>query len=214
MDDFDSENARAWAERYATGKKIWSGNPNALLVREAEGLPPGRALDIGCGEGGDAIWLARQGWQVVGIDIAQGALDLAAEHAAEQGVADAISWERHDLTRTTPTGPFDLVSACYFHSWIEMDRAGALRAAAALVAPGGNLLVVGHAGAPSWVTDPKHLAAKFPTPDEVLADLALDDEWEVVTSEARAEVPMKNPDGEPAIRPDSVLRVRRHGSPA
>ncbi|MDO9352516.1 MAG: class I SAM-dependent methyltransferase [Solirubrobacteraceae bacterium] len=203
------EHRGVWEERYSSGR-TWSGNPNAILVREAEGLTPGRALDIGCGEGGDAIWLAKQGWEVVGIDIAQNALDLAAEHAVEKGVADQITWERHDLTESTPQGPFDLVSACYFHSWLDFDRVGALRAAAALVAPGGSLLVAGHAGPPSFVDDPDHPARKLPSTDQVLADLALGDDWEVVTNEPAIDVTMKHPKtGEPATRPDNALVVRR-----
>ena len=75
-----------WNARYAEKERIWSGNPNALLVREASGLEPGRALDLGCGEGADVIWFAHHGWRVVGADISDIALARAAEHAVSEGV--------------------------------------------------------------------------------------------------------------------------------
>src|SRR5690349_9569016 len=89
-----------WEERYASGAMRWSGKPNDLLVGEVEGLGPGTALDLGCGTGGDAIWLASLGWEVTAVDIAPAALSQAAEHAAEAGVAERISWERHDFEET------------------------------------------------------------------------------------------------------------------
>ncbi|MEV7525454.1 class I SAM-dependent methyltransferase [Streptomyces sp. NPDC091371] len=196
-----------WDGRYSESTRIWSGKPNALLVREAEGLAPGRALDLGCGEGADAVWLARKGWRVTGIDISEVALGRAAEHAAEAGVGDRISFEHHDLGESFPAGAFELVSACFLHSPGDMPRARILRTAAAAVAPGGVLLVGGHGGAAPGTQDP-HPELHFPTPQEVLADLELPEgDWEVLVCAEHARV------GAEAARPgpgyDNVLKVRR-----
>ncbi len=78
----------SWDERYGGDGHIWSGNPNAQLVAEVSGLTPGTALDLGCGEGGDVIWLARRGWRVTGADFSANGLARAARHAEEAGVAD------------------------------------------------------------------------------------------------------------------------------
>ncbi|MDX6349032.1 MAG: hypothetical protein QOF84_3822, partial [Streptomyces sp.] len=91
-----------WDDRYAQNQRMWSGAPNAALVREVSDLAPGTALDLGCGEGGDAIWLARRGWRVTATDISGIALDRAAGHAAAAGVADRIDWQRHDLAESFP----------------------------------------------------------------------------------------------------------------
>ncbi|MBR7677707.1 methyltransferase domain-containing protein, partial [Streptomyces daliensis] len=74
-----------WDARYRENGQIWSGEPNEALVREVSGLAPGRALELGCGEGGDAVWLARQGWRVTATDISGVALARAEEHAARAG---------------------------------------------------------------------------------------------------------------------------------
>jgi len=100
-------------------------------VAEAAGLPPGRALDLGCGQGGDAIWLAQRGWTVTGVDVSATALAVAAEQAAAAGVADAITWERADVGGSLPDGPFDLVTSSYLHSPVEIPWGAILRAAAA-----------------------------------------------------------------------------------
>ncbi|MCK7621689.1 methyltransferase domain-containing protein [Streptomyces sp. RS10V-4] len=204
-----------WDARYAEQDRIWSGNPNAALVREVGGRAPGTALDLGCGEGADAIWLARQGWRVTAVDVSSVALDRAAAQAAAAGVADRIEWQRHDLTASFPEGGFDLVSAQFLHAPGEVFRAGILRAAASAVAPGGVLLIVGHAGAPPWehghAHDPAHPVERFPSTGEVLAALALpEQEWEVQRSEEVAHT-RTGGDGQPVERVDAVLKVRRRG---
>lgn len=201
-----AEPAVFWEEFYG-GKSRWSGNPNQLLVDEVAELAPGTALDLGCGEGGDAIWLAEQGWTVTAVDIAQTGIDAAIGHAAEAGVGDRISWERHDLSESFPQGSFDLVSACYLQSPVELPRTAILRAAAGAVAPGGTLVIVGHAGFPVWMTSRPDLV--MPTPDDVLADLELPEgEWEVERSEL-IDRPATDPEGNPGTRPDGTLRLRR-----
>lgn len=197
-----------WDARYSESDRIWSGKPNDVLIREAADLAPGRALDIGCGEGADAVWLARQGWQVTGTDISGVALERAARHAEEAELADRIAWERHDLAESFPAGEFDLVSACFLHSYGDFPRERILRTAAAAVAPGGVLLVAGHAGGPSWDPD-RHADIHFPTPREVLAQLELPGgDWEVLLAEEHDQ-PMTAPDGSPGSRRDNALKVRR-----
>jgi SAM-dependent methyltransferase len=198
-----------WDARYAESDRVWSGQPNVVLVREVAALPPGAALDLGCGEGADAVWLAQRGWRVVAVDISGVALARAAAHAAEAGVSDRIEWQQRDLATSFPDGMFDLVSAQFLHSWGDLPREKILRAAAATVAPGGVLLIEGHMDAGPFAHDHDHGDVRFPTPGEVVADLQLPDgEWEILLA---AEHPrdQTGPDGAPAVRTDSTVMVRR-----
>jgi SAM-dependent methyltransferase len=138
---FDRE---TYDELYRSAPALWSGRPNRQLVVEADGLPPGRALDAGSGEGGDALWLAGRGWQVSAVDFSAVALERATAQAHERGLGERIEWLHADLdTWTPPAGRFDLVTAHYLHArWT--DRPALFRRLAAAVAPGGTLLVVGH----------------------------------------------------------------------
>lgn len=199
-----------WEERYGDEERVWSGRPNPLLVREVTPLTSGTALDLGCGEGGDAIWLAAQGWQVTAVDISATAMRRGADHARDAGVAEWIRWERHDLSRSFPEGSFDLVSAQFLHSPVAADgeRDGILRRAAAAVAPGGVLLVVGHAGWPSWQEEPP-FDHHFQTTSEVLDALDLEPQRWVVELEEVVSRDFPDPDGRPGHREDNVLRVRR-----
>ncbi|MFF7552819.1 class I SAM-dependent methyltransferase [Streptomyces olivaceus] len=201
--------AEFWEARYRDTGRVWSGRPNTFLVREASGLAPGTALDLGCGEGADAVWLASRGWRVTGVDISATALARAAAHAAEAGVGDRVAWERHELGQSFPEGSFDLVSAQYLQSPVALDRQTVLRAAARAVASGGTLLLVLHAGWPSWQTEPP-FDAVFPTLDGVVAELGLaEGEWAVETKETvRRE--STSPEGVEGYREDHVWRLRRH----
>jgi thioredoxin reductase/SAM-dependent methyltransferase len=177
-----------WEDRYGAEGFTWSGEPNAQLVAETVDLTPGRALDVGSGEGGDAIWLARRGWTVTGTDIAEAALAKAARRAeaTDPAAAARITWEQHDVTAWAPEpGAFDLVSAQFMHL-ADPERAVLFRALAAAVAPGGTLLVVGH----DLTDDPERMAHRRDlmfTVDDVLA--AIDGEGlevEVAGSRERA----------------------------
>lgn len=202
------EAERFWEEHYQRRERVWSGRANAVLVGIAGALPPGTALDLGCGEGGDAVWLARQGWRVTAVDVSATALDRAAEEAARAGVEDRIDFQRHDLSRTFPEGAFNLVSAQYLHSPIEFPRDRVLRKAARAVAPGGLLLVVGHASVAPWSWN-RHEHPRFPAPEEVLASLDLSPAlWQTEVLDA-PEREATGPNGEPATVTDSVVAVRR-----
>ena len=195
----------AWDARYAESPRVWSGNPNVALVSEVADLSPGSALDLGCGEGADAIWLAKRGWRVTAVDISGVALARAAGHAADAGVT--IDFQRRDLQESFPEGEWDLVSAQFLHFWGEFDREKILRRAAAAVAPGGTLLIEGHMDhGPFGHGDQPEI--HFPAPDEVIASLDLDADWEVLT---RATHPreQKDADGNLITRVDATVRLRR-----
>ncbi len=196
--------AEEWDARYAESTRIWSGNPNTALVAEVAGLTPGRALDLGCGEGADAVWLAGQGWQVTAVDVSGVALARAAEHAAEAGVK--VDWQRHNLEETFPAGAWDLVSVQFLHSWKEFDRETILRRAAAAVAPGGVLLIEGHMDHGPFAHGDHEV--HFPTPDEVIASLDLGDGWAVLTRDVHPR-DQKDADGNPIVRTDATVKLRR-----
>ncbi|MEU6642684.1 class I SAM-dependent methyltransferase [Saccharomonospora sp. NPDC046836] len=203
-----SDPRRFWEDRYRDSDRIWSGRPNPLLVREVRGLSPGRALDLGCGEGADAVWLALRGWQVTGVDISQIALDRAATHAAAEG-AEGVRWERRDLGQTFPTGRYDLVNAQFLQSPVALDQDHVLRQAAGAVVGGGTLLVVMHAGWPSWHSADQHADVTFPALHQVLDILdPSGDAWHVDTLES-VERSCPSPDGQAGTRRDNVWRMTR-----
>lgn len=206
MDDRTAE--EYWNDRYRESTRIWSGNPNVELVNEVSGMTPGTALDLGSGEGGDAIWLAKQGWRVTAVDVSAVALERAAQHAAEAGVGEQIDWQQHELGKSFPDGTFDLVSAQFLHSTVDLPREEILRTAAEAVAPGGVLLIEGHLDWPESLKHGDHPDVHFPTPDEVIADLRLDDgRWEILVSRAHDREQVV--DGETLARRDSTVKARR-----
>lgn len=197
-----------WESLYSESERLGSGRVNPVLAEVAEPLPPGRALDLGCGEGSDAIWLAGRGWQVTAVDISATVLARAGARAEAAGVGSRIDWQQHDLTRTFPPGHFDLVQTHYLHSPLEMSLETVLRAASGAVAPGGLLLVAGHAAPTPWAhDDARHM--HFPTPQEVLASLALP---ESVWRTDRADVSSREadgPDGSTGTVTDSIVAATR-----
>ena len=134
--------SRRWDERYAGTDLLWSAEPNRFLVAEVAGLAPGRALDVACGEGRNAVWLARQGWDVVAVDFSPVAIAKARGLAAHHGVE--VSWIVADVAAgDLPAGPFDLVIVLYLHLHAPA-MTGVLSRAAARVGEGGTFVVVAH----------------------------------------------------------------------
>jgi SAM-dependent methyltransferase len=198
-----------WEEHYGANERVWSGRANATLVDVVQDLPPGTALDLGCGEGGDAVWLALRGWRVTAVDVSPTALQRTVQHAAQAGVADRVTTERHELGRSFPEGAWDLVSCAFLHSPVELAREDVVRHASAAVSAGGLLVVIGHAGAPSWAPAEHVAHARFPTPQEVLDDLDLpQDRWR---TERVGLVPRTatGPQGQTGHLEDSLVVVRR-----
>jgi predicted O-methyltransferase YrrM len=194
---------QAWDERYRSKPEIWSGNPNAVLVAEAADLQPGTALDAGAGEGGDAFWLASQGWKVTAADISSVAIERAAKRASERGLA--ITWLHANLAEAPAPGTYDLVTAHFLHV-PKSEQPSLFRNLAAAVAPGGTLLVVGHDLSDMAKLPRPDLAEYGWTADEVAA--ALDGGWTVEAAEARPRQ-AAGPDGEELTINDAVLRARR-----
>lgn len=194
--------AEFWDERYREQDQLFSGNPNSVLVSDTAELPPGQALDVGCGEGGDAVWLARRGWRVTAIDISRVALERATAAAREHDIGHHVSWVHGDpMTMPPPAGDFDLVSVHYFPLPLASGQR-ALRGLLDAVAPGGTLLFVGHD--PGGV-DASHDPHAYYEPDQV-ADL-LDDGWAIEYQETRARTTAP-PEGTHHTH-DVVLRARR-----
>ena len=203
-DDFFEQ--PAWEERY-TGDRVWSGHVNVQLEAEAADLTPGRALDVGCGEGGDALWLAQQGWVVTASDFADAALTRVAEHAVGAGLGDRVETRRIDVRSFEPAGEtWDLVTSHFVHL-PDGGMVDVVRRLASAVAPGGTLLVVGHA--PSDVhTGLRHGHHTFMhTADQLLP--ALDDAWQVEVCESRPRTQAHPGTGEQIEIADAVLRARR-----
>ena len=185
----------AWDARYAAAEHVWGLEPNRFVVEVAGDLPAGRALDVACGEGRNALWLARRGWQVTAVDFSAVALAKAAEQAAALGLApDALQLVEADLLEwRPPTGVFDLVLVAYLHLPEPQLRLVLGRAGDAL-APGGLCCIVGHdrTNLTHGVGGP-HDPAVLPTP-EVLATLLADDGLEVRRAELRTRQ-VDTPDG-------------------
>jgi SAM-dependent methyltransferase len=207
----DQFSEAAWDERYRSRDALWSGKPNRYLVTETDGLTPGLALDVGAGEGADAIWLAARGWRVTAVDISSVALARAAAHAAGRGadIADRIEWRHEDLVSWHPAqATFDLVSAQYLHL-PAAERAAVFERLAAAVAPGGTLLIVGHHPSDLQTTMPRpQMPERFYTGDDVEALLDTG-EWTVVTNAAPAR-DATDPDGNTVTIHDTVFRAMRN----
>lgn len=194
-----------WDKRYATQEQLWSGRPNGALVTEVDGLTPGRVLDVGCGEGADAVWLAKGGWEVTAVEVSGVALERAAGHARDAGVT--VHWVHSTLERAQlPAASFDLVSAQY-PALLRTPDAAAERALLAAVAPGGVLLLVHHAGMETQeVREDGFDPADYVWPAMVAA--LLDDDWTVELDERRARSAPEHGAGAHHAE-DLVLRARR-----
>ena len=193
----------AWNQRYAGTELVWTAQPNRFLVGETEELPPGRALDLACGEGRNAVWLARRGWSVTGVDFAGAGLAKAARLAAEAGVE--AEWVESDLLDyEPPAGRFDLVIVFYLQV-PAADRSVIVSRAGRAVAPGGTFLLVGHDS--RNLTDghggPQDARVLF-RPEDVVAAIG---DLEVERAE-----PVERPDGTRVDAIDCLVRAVRRAS--
>lgn len=240
------QSSAEWDERYSEKERMWSGNPNEMLLRFADQLGPQakiaapqtsqtahqdtaqqkpapqgtaphttklRALDVGCGEGADAIWLAQNGWKAHGIDLSAVAIERAKVSAdvhnfdASFEVADAIEFAKANQKT------FDLVTVFFLHSRDDEQRAATMRAIPDLVKPGGQLLVVSHAAMPPWSRHHHHEdGSPRPTFDitarSEIAELGLGEGWQIEFAD-ELERPATGPDGEEAHLRDAVVLARR-----
>lgn len=196
---------QSWDARYSGEEKIWSGNPNAQLVAEVTALIAGTALDVGCGEGGDVIWLARQGWRVTGADFSPSGLTRAARHAEQAGVADRTDWWQVDArTFAAEDRSYDLVTTHFLHP-PDRGMVEVTTRLAGAVAPGGHLLVVGHAPSEAFT----HMTASHRRAMLIAAELlpGLPDDFEALVVEQRPRTVTRN--GTTLDVHDSTLLARR-----
>lgn len=212
--DSDQSATEHWNELYDEKDQVWSGRPNSVLVDSLTGHASGTALDVGCGEGGDAVWLAEQGWTVTAIDVSTTALERAQSAAKSRNVDSQIEWKHLDLTAEMPAGEFDLVSAVFLQSRIDFPREEILKSLAKNVALGGLYLVVSHAAFPPWSNTHNHSDEQPELPDlpsaiETLNFLDLStDQWEILICAEQSRDAI-DPDGNPAELFDAVVLVRR-----
>lgn len=205
--------AARWDDRYRTSTALWSGNPNPQIATEVGAVDPGRALDCGCGEGADAVWLAESGWEVTAVDFSEVALQRAATHAAERGeeVAGRITFTRQDLTTwVPPAGEFDLVSVQFVHL-PAAERNEMHRRLGTAVAPGGILLLVGHHPLDLELGIRRPARENIFDGSEILDALAVDEAdspWSVVTNEVRSREGADT-DGNAVTLHDTVVTLRR-----
>jgi SAM-dependent methyltransferase len=205
--------ASFWDEKYAGSDRVWSGNPNRRLVEQVSDLPVGTAVDAGCGEGADVVWLARRGWRVTGVDVSGVALERAAAHAADEGVAASTDWLRADLLAGDPIpAGVDLVTAAFVHTPPELLGVVYGRLADA-VAPGGTLVVVAHH--PDDIATGlrnARLSGHLIAPEQVTAvlDSGRHGAWAVQVAEGQQRE-QDGPDGHPVTVTDTVVRARRVG---
>ena len=202
-------NAEFWDERYRSRDVLWSGEPNEQLIAEVSGIAPGTALDVGCGEGADAIWLAERGWHVTATDISAVALERGRAQSLVVGedVARAIDWVQADILAWEPPVAYDLVSAHFMH-FAQPQRDVVFRRLAAAVNPDGTLLIVSH-----HPSDLQTTARRWPMPeyfytaDDIIASLDAAN-WDVHVAEARPRE-VTDPDDRPITVHDVILRAQR-----
>jgi SAM-dependent methyltransferase len=194
---------QAWDKRYEGGELVWGAGPNRFLVEQVSNLTPGTALDVACGEGRNAIWLAEQRWRVVGVDFSSVGLVKARRLAQERGVT--VDWLQSDLDTWIPPNPYDLVVVMYLHLPTDV-RHRVFAEMAKSVAVGGTMLVVGHdlSNLSQGYGGPQDPAVLY-GPDDVVA--GLDGSLEIELAE-RVDRWVEGPEGR-AKAIDVLVRGRR-----
>lgn len=200
---------QTWNARYAAKELVWSAGPNESFAREVEHLAPGRALDLGCGEGRNAIYLAEHGWRVTAIDFSDVAIDKARRIAERRGVT--VDWRVEDVsTSDLPQGAFDLVAVLFLHTGAR-ERDAWMKRAIAAVAPGGTFLYIGHdlSNIDKGVGGPRDPAV-LPGVGDVCTGL---DEFDIEVATVVARTVARDPghggDGGDGIAYDTLVRGRR-----
>ena len=197
--------AAAWDARYEGAELVWSAEPNRFVAEHLADLAPGRALDVACGEGRNAVWLAGRGFAVTGVDFSTVA--LAKAHQLADASRVTVDWEPGDVTESLPDGHFDVIVVAYLH--LPGDAmAGLVARAAAALAPAGTLLLVGHHvdNPGEGYGGPQDVAVLHD--HRVLAGLFADDAAYSVETAARVERPVTTDDGE-VVALDALVRVVR-----
>jgi len=192
-----------WNARYAAAELLWTAEPNRRFASEVEDLEPGRALDLACGEGRNAVWLAERGWRTTGVDFSDVALAKAERLAANRGVE--VEWVLADVLEHEPErGAFELVAVLYLQLPHE-QLAEVLHTSVGALAPGGTLVVLGHdtTNLTHGHGGPRDASVLF-TPEDVVPQL------ERLVVERAEKVPRTVPleDGE-ATAIDALVRARR-----
>ena len=192
-----------WNARYAAAELLWTAEPNRRFASEVEDLAPGRALDLACGEGRNAVWLAERGWRTTGVDFSDVALAKAERLAASRGVE--VEWVLADvLEHELERGAFELVAVLYLQLPHE-QLAEVLHTSVGALAPGGTLVVLGHdtTNLTHGHGGPRDASVLF-TPEDVVPHL------ERLVVERAEKVPRTVPleDGE-ATAIDALVRARR-----
>ncbi len=221
--------AAEWDARYSQGELVWGAPPNATVVANVFGLdrivtlrpegpdgqipPLPRALDLACGEGRNALWLATHGWQVHAVDFSQVGVDKGRTVATRlsRSVRNRVTWECADVTDLDAagvTGPFELILMVFLHLPADRRRA-LLRRAADLLSPGGTLLVLGHdtRNLTEGYGGPQDPAILF-TPEDVVADLGRDSGVDI----RKAEPILRPTEGRDAI--DALVIATKRDDPA
>lgn len=198
--------AEFWEQHYGALDPTWGTTPNPTMVDTISMLVAGtgEALELGAGHGGDALWLAREGWVVTALDVAQTAVDRIAAHAAAQDLSERVRTIRRDAaTQSLPGGPFDLVFGSFFYA---PGRDSIWRRAAETVKPGGALIIVDHGSSAPWSWNPTSHA--HPTPTQVADALDLGPAWNAELLDTRARM-ATGPDGQRAEVTDTIVALRR-----
>jgi SAM-dependent methyltransferase len=196
-----------WDDFYQKSSSTPGHEPGAVLKRIALKLAPGRALDLGCAKGDDAVWLARQSWTVTAVDVSTIAVGYARENALHAGVEDGISFEQHDLSRSFPDGAFDLIYASFLYSPTPLVRAEIFRRAANSVVSGGHLLIIDHGSRAPWSWTAE--GTQYPTADEAYQALSLDPNTWQPTQVEDVERLANGPEGQQAKVIDTVLLLTK-----
>ena len=196
-----------WDRIYRARDRPHTHRPHPYLVDELTQAEPGTALDLGCGDGANAIWLATQGWTVTAVDVSAVALERAAQSAEQAGVAARLRWECADLRDWTTSQTFDLVTALFLHTPLELDYPAVLARAAARANAGATVLVIGHYTLPPWAWDPDDTDGLF-SAAELVSALALHaPDWQLRLADEVARTVMH--DGQQSSVRDAVLHAVR-----